>query len=68
LKPQIEAHPSSLQAAVQLEGQSRKEAELSILVENLGKIPAYPVHIQLFPDVYSALWTDNFFGWLRVKR
>ena len=63
LKPQIEALATSLQAAVKVEGQSQKEADLSITVENLGKIPAYPVRLHLLPDVYSVLWTDNYF-WL----
>ena len=63
LKPQIEALATSLQAAVKIEGQSQKEADLSITVENLGKIPAYPVRLHLLPDVYSVLWTDNYF-WL----
>ncbi|MGB8011881.1 MAG: sugar-binding domain-containing protein [Terriglobales bacterium] len=63
LKPQIEALTTSLQAAVKIENQSQKEAELRIDIENQGKIPAYPVRIHLFPDVYSVLWTDDYF-WL----
>jgi len=63
LKPQIEALATSLQATIKVESQTQKEAEVSVTIENLGKIPAYPVRLQLLPDVYSALWTDNFF-WL----
>jgi len=63
LKPQIEAVATKLQSKIKIEGQSQKEAELSITIENLGNVPAYPVRLQLLPDVYSVLWTDNYF-WL----
>ncbi len=63
LKPQVERAATSLQATAKLERQSRKEAELSITVENLGEIPAYPVRLHLLPDIYSVLWSDNYF-WL----
>lgn len=63
LKPQVEARPTSLGVTAKIEGHSRKEAELSVTVENTGKVPAYPVRIELHPDVYSVLWTDNYF-WL----
>jgi beta-mannosidase len=63
LKPQIEPLATSLQAAIKVENQSQKEAEVTVTVENQGKIPAYPVRLHLLPDVYSVLWTDNYF-WL----
>jgi hypothetical protein len=52
-----------LQASIKVEGQSQKEAEIGLTVENTGKIPAYPLRLHLLPDVYSVLWTDNYF-WL----
>lgn len=63
LRPQIAALATSLQAAVKVDHLSQKEAEVSVTVENLGKIPAYPLRLHLLPDVYSVLWTDNYF-WL----
>ena len=63
LKPQIEPLATSLQAAIKFEGQSQKEGELSVTIDNVGKVPAYPVSLKLLPDVYSVLWTDNYF-WL----
>jgi hypothetical protein len=63
LKPQIEGFGTSLQATIKIESQSQKEAELSVAVENVGKLPAYPVRLQLAPDVYSVIWSDNYF-WL----
>jgi beta-mannosidase len=63
LKPQIEALGTSLQTTIKLEGQSSKEAQLNVTIENLGKIPAYPVRLHILPDVYSVLWSDNYF-WL----
>ena len=63
LRPQIQASATSLQASIKVEGQSQKEAEIGLTVENTGKIPAYPLRLHLLPDVYSVLWTDNYF-WL----
>jgi beta-mannosidase len=63
LKPQLEATRSSLQAAAKLENKSQKEAELSLTVTNSGQVPAYPVRVEVLPDSYSVLWSDNFF-WL----
>jgi beta-mannosidase len=63
LKPQIEALATSLQSAIKLEGQTEKEAAVSVTIENAGKLPAYPVGLQLLPDFYSVLWSDNYF-WL----
>jgi len=63
LKPQIQALGTSLQSTVKLERQSQKEAEVRVTIENTGKTPAYPVCLQVTPDVYSFLWTDNYF-WL----
>jgi beta-mannosidase len=63
LRPQVEALPTTLKGAARIETRSDREAEISVSVENTGSLPAYPVAIQLIPDVYSALWTDNYF-WL----
>jgi hypothetical protein len=32
-------------------------------MSNTGKVPAYPVRIELLPETCSVLWDDNFF-WL----
>jgi len=32
-------------------------------VRNTGSKPAYPVELNVGPDTYSALWSDNYF-WL----
>jgi beta-mannosidase len=63
LKPQIDALTTPLQATVKFEPGSQKEAKVNVTVENIGKLPAYPVRLHLLPDVYSVLWTDNYF-WL----
>jgi beta-mannosidase len=63
LRPQIQASATSLQSSIKVERQLQNEAEVSLTVENLGKIPAYPLRLQVLPDVYSVLWTDNYF-WL----
>jgi beta-mannosidase len=63
LKPQIAALATSLQSSIKIESQSAKETVVSLTIDNSGKLPAYPVRIDLLPDVYSALWTDNYF-WL----
>jgi beta-mannosidase len=63
LKPQLAALPTSLQATAKVERQSEKEVELNIVLGNHGKVPAYPVRVELQPDAYSVLWSDNYF-WL----
>jgi beta-mannosidase len=63
LKPQVEALSTSLQSTIKLDGQTEKEASVTVTVENAGKLPAYPVGLQLLPDFYSVLWSDNYF-WL----
>jgi len=63
LKPQIQASSTSLKATARIESHSAKEAVLSVTIHNTGKVPAYPVGIALHPDLYSVLWTDNYF-WL----
>jgi hypothetical protein len=78
LRPQIQASSTTLQTAAKVEdrssgehssgeylrrGHSQKEIEVSVTVENQGKIPAYPVRLHLMPDFYSVLWSDNYF-WL----
>jgi beta-mannosidase len=63
LKPQVVARPTSVRGTAKLEPRSVKEAELSVTVTNTGKLPAYPARVQLEPDIYSILWSDNYF-WL----
>jgi beta-mannosidase len=63
LRPQVAATRSSLEATAKIEGQSEKEAKLSVRLTNRSQVPAYPVRVELLPDVYSVLWSDNFF-WL----
>lgn len=63
LKPQVAALSTSLQGTAKFEARSAKEAELSVTLNNTGKLPAYPVRVQLEPDIYSVLWNDNYF-WL----
>jgi beta-mannosidase len=63
LRPQIEASATALQTAAKAEHLSQKEIEVSVTIENQGKIPAYPVRLHLLPDFYSVLWSDNYF-WL----
>jgi len=63
LRPQIEASATALQAAAKVDHLSQKEIEVSVTIENQGKIPAYPVRLHLLPDFYSVLWSDNYF-WL----
>ncbi len=63
LKPQVQACSTALRGTAKFEKQLGKEAELTVTVENVGKLPAYPVRVDLVPDTYSVLWSDNFF-WL----
>jgi hypothetical protein len=63
LRPQIEASATVLHAAAKADHLSQKEIEVSVTIENQGKLPAYPVRLHLLPDFYSVLWSDNYF-WL----
>lgn len=63
LKPQVQACFTALRGTAKFETQSSKEAELIVRVENVGKVPAYPVRVDVVPDTYSVVWNDNFF-WL----
>jgi beta-mannosidase len=63
LRPQIEANKTTLQGSAQFQRTSKKEAEITVSVENTGEIPAYPVALEVLPDVYSVMWSDNYF-WL----
>jgi hypothetical protein len=63
LRPQIEQLPTALRSHANFRQKNKKEAELILTVENTGTRVAYPVSIELLPDIYSALWTDNYF-WL----
>lgn len=64
LKPQIAAVPTTLEAKANLELSSSREGEVRVTLRNTGKAPAYPVRLDVLPDVYSTIWTDNFL-WLR---
>jgi beta-mannosidase len=63
LKPQVQATSTSLRGTAKFENESPKETSVSITVTNEGKVPAYPLRIELEPDTYSTLWEDNYF-WL----
>jgi beta-mannosidase len=63
LKPQLEKLPTSLEGSASFEQTSKIEGEITVAIHNAGSLPAYPVHIDLLPDVYSVVWTDNYF-WL----
>lgn len=63
LIPQVQAVPTSLRSSAKLLKESGKEAQISLVVENTGKAPAYPVSVEIAPDRYSVLWSDNYF-WL----
>jgi len=63
LKPQVQATSTSLRGTAKFENESPKETSVSITVMNDGKVPAYPLRIELEPDTYSTLWEDNYF-WL----
>jgi beta-mannosidase len=63
LRPQVEPLSTSLKGTAQIERRSKSEAELTLVIENSGTLPAYPVSVQLLPDAYSAIWSDNYF-WL----
>jgi Exo-beta-D-glucosaminidase Ig-fold domain len=63
LKAPAQTLPTSLRAISRLDSQSKKEAEISLSVQNTGKLPAYPARAELPPGHYSVLWSDNFL-WL----
>jgi len=64
LRPQLASAPTKLDARVVSSRQlSTREAELTIEVRNVGRLPAYPVRVSVVPDEYSTVWGDNYF-WL----
>ena len=63
LRPQVEAHTTSISASARIESRSKKEAQVAVSLENTGSLPAYPVRLDFLPDTHATLWTDNFF-WL----
>lgn len=63
LKPQVESLPTSLEARLLDAYSDGPEARVTLLVTNTGARPAFPVRVSVEPDVYSNLWSDNFF-WL----
>ncbi len=63
LRPQLESLSTSIKASARVERRTKTHAEIAVSLENAGDLPAYPVRLQLKPDSYSALWSDNFF-WL----
>ncbi|MEI6916157.1 MAG: glycoside hydrolase family 2 protein, partial [Armatimonadota bacterium] len=63
LKPQLESLPTSIDAKLVSIRSAGDEANVVITVKNTGKVPAYPAKISVAPDVYSSMWSDNYF-WL----
>jgi beta-mannosidase len=63
LRPQVESLFTILKGVARIDRHSKSEAEISVTLENTGNLPAYPVSVQLLPDMYSAMWSDNYF-WL----
>lgn len=63
LRPQVEGLATALKGSARIGRRSKTEAQISLTVENTGGLPAYPVSVQLQPDVYSVMWDDNYF-WL----
>lgn len=63
LRPQIESVPTELSAQVVSCERAGPEARLQVMVKNRGANPAYPVRLSVMPDVYSTIWSDNYF-WL----
>jgi len=63
LKPQLAALPTTLAAKIVKSVVSGPDGLVTVSITNEGKRPAYPVVIRSTPDVYSAIWADNYF-WL----
>jgi beta-mannosidase len=63
LKPAIQANTTSLDGQSTIEPISPDEARVKLTIRNTGDKPAYPVHVDLKPDMYSVIWSDNYF-WL----
>lgn len=63
LKPQIAGLPTSLEGKAVFSQTSNEEGEITVSVRNTGTVPAYPVRLDVLPDAYSSVWTDNFL-WL----
>ena len=63
LKPQIEGLPTTLAAEIVQAKVEGTELVATVVVRNTGSTPAYPVRLAVWPDVYSAVWSDNYF-WL----
>ena len=64
LRAQLASAPTKLNARVVSSRQvSTREAELTIEVRNVGRLPAYPVQVSVVPDECSTVWGDNYF-WL----
>jgi beta-mannosidase len=63
LKPQIEGSPTEIGAELVGLKTVGPEAHLKIVLKNTGRNPAYPVRLSVTPDVYSTIWSDNYF-WL----
>lgn len=63
LRPQIEGLPTTIEGKAVFKQTSQKDAEITVDVHNTGTVPAYPVRINILPDVYASIWTDNFL-WL----
>ncbi len=55
--------PSALKARVVRAKTYGSDSIVTLEISNTGSAPAFPVRIGVLPDVYSSLWSDNFF-WL----
>jgi beta-mannosidase len=63
LKTQLESLPTALGAEIVQADAAGPELQATVVVRNTGGKPAYPVRLGVWPDVYSAVWSDNYF-WL----
>ena len=57
------ALPTSLAGKASFTQKSKQEGEITVSVHNTGVVPAYQVRVDVFPDFYASVWTDNFL-WL----
>lgn len=63
LKPQVSVAATGLATRLVNAKVDGPEERLTVLIKNTGAKPAYPVHLTVRPETYSALWSDNYF-WL----
>lgn len=63
LEPQVQSMPTEISAELVSCEKLGPEARLELALKNIGPNPAYPVRLSITPDVYSTIWSDNYF-WL----